>query len=243
MENAGFGTFAQYLGDPLVLTGFGLFLFFGFARSILNSGLLRQVNQGQSFDIIKRLILLGFVSSLVLMVLAFGLKYNRLSKSDQARALSAICSELVDNRQTTGELAGNLTAVLNNSLRVATALREDGDGILRLLFPWENIENNNPMRTPLSIAEMQLVELERSGLQDDDLQRSNLDQQARIIASTIKVTRTTFLSLMDVSQDRYVVFRDAWKANQPITKSTRKILVTCLRSTVTLIGREVSTIR
>ena len=214
----GFASIAQYLSDPLVLTGFGLLLFFGFAHGVLRSGLLRQVNQSQSYDLLKRLILFGFLGAVAVTVLAFGLKYRELSKAEQTAAVRTICTELAENRNTARELAKNSATILNNATIVANALREDSQSIMGLMFPAQNIDSGIVSPSAFKMATQRMELLDNSGKLDSRLERARFELSAQAIASTIQNTGAAMQSLSDMEGKRYVMVRAAWNANQSVIR-------------------------
>ncbi len=67
-----FGKIARHLTNPLVLIGFVLMLLYGIHELLINSGLLSQVDPGESGEIIKLLLYYGFLLGLVLIPFGFG---------------------------------------------------------------------------------------------------------------------------------------------------------------------------
>ena len=67
-----FGKIARYLTNPLVLIGFVLMLVYGIHELLIGSGLLSQVDPGESSAILKLLLGYGFWLGLALLVLGFG---------------------------------------------------------------------------------------------------------------------------------------------------------------------------
>jgi hypothetical protein len=74
-----FGDIAPHLGNPLVLAGFGLFLFFSIHRLLIKSGILPPLAQTDAPAIIKALLRYGFMVAIVIIVLGF--LYSYLSKT------------------------------------------------------------------------------------------------------------------------------------------------------------------
>jgi hypothetical protein len=60
-ELSGFAGIAPYLTNPLVLAGFGLFLFFGLLRALLRSKVMPTVTQRTGGRALLRAINYGFV--------------------------------------------------------------------------------------------------------------------------------------------------------------------------------------
>ena len=76
MDFAGFAKVASYLGEPLVLVGFVLVLFFGIHRLLIEKGIIRPPSNPT--PIVKMLLTYGFVVALVVIILGFGLVGLRL---------------------------------------------------------------------------------------------------------------------------------------------------------------------
>ncbi len=66
-----FGKIARHLTHPLVLIGFVLMLVYGIHETLISSGLLSQVDSGESGEIIKLFLHYGFLLALVLIPLGF----------------------------------------------------------------------------------------------------------------------------------------------------------------------------
>lgn len=77
-----FVQYAPYLQDPLVLIGFFLFLAFSFARALLKQGIIPTLPPGRGFQILRTILLYGFIIGLVLVLLGFGLKYQALRQEE-----------------------------------------------------------------------------------------------------------------------------------------------------------------
>ncbi len=213
-----FSDFAKYLGDPLVLTGFALFLFFGLANAIIRSGLLKQITAKDSFKVLSRLLLLGFIASILITVLAFGLKFRELSKADQHAAISTVQSELSANNITAVEIAGNLEVILRITKVVSQSVRDDGIQISAEFFPWENINPNSDTPTPLMLARAGLQGAQDKGLLEDKLARQKFAASGQAISLAISNSREKLSSLADFDGTRYVVRRVAWESNLPIVR-------------------------
>jgi hypothetical protein len=68
---------APYLSNPLVLAGFGLFLFFGLLRALLKSKVMPTVTQRTGGRALLRAINYGFVVALVVIVLGFAFAWRQ----------------------------------------------------------------------------------------------------------------------------------------------------------------------
>jgi tetratricopeptide (TPR) repeat protein len=78
----GFAEFAPYLEDPLVLSGFALFLFFGALRFVVKR--LPVVTRKVAGVAVLRLVTFGFVLALIVIVLGFGLRFMDLEAVKRA---------------------------------------------------------------------------------------------------------------------------------------------------------------
>jgi hypothetical protein len=66
---------APYLGNPLVLVGFGLMLVFGIHQALLKSGLLAKITSKETAGVLRLLVHYGFVIAVLLMFAGFGLAF------------------------------------------------------------------------------------------------------------------------------------------------------------------------
>ena len=85
MELSGFEAVAPYLEDPLVLSGFALFLFFGALHFVVKR--LPVVTRKIAGIAVLRLVTFGFVLALAVIVLGFGLRFMEV-QSDAGRVAS-----------------------------------------------------------------------------------------------------------------------------------------------------------
>lgn len=69
---------APYLGNPLILTGFVLFLFFGIHRILIKSGIILPLKPRDSGNILQRLLRYGFIIALVVIMLGFALEFFKI---------------------------------------------------------------------------------------------------------------------------------------------------------------------
>ena len=102
-----FAKVALYLKDPLVLSGFVVFVGFLGLRQLLNSGVIPVLQQGQGFKILRLILSYGFVLGLAIVLLGMGLKYRELSEGEQRRAAALVASELEANATVVSELGKN----------------------------------------------------------------------------------------------------------------------------------------
>jgi hypothetical protein len=70
-EIAQFEKIAPYLGNPLVVVGLCLLLFFGVHRALVKAGILAKLSQRQSSAIIRLLLKHGFAVAIITIVLGF----------------------------------------------------------------------------------------------------------------------------------------------------------------------------
>ena len=141
MENLGFEKFAPYLKDPLVLVGFVLLLFFGIARSLIKSRLLTPVSGIKSYRLLQMILLCGFVLSIVVIGLGFGLKYRELSETEQRNAVGLMRRELDANLASVEALRRNTVTMLDIVQRTATSLRSPEVKVIAVLFPAQNLQS------------------------------------------------------------------------------------------------------
>jgi len=71
---AQFSRIAPYLGNPFVVVGFCLFLFFGIHQALLKAGLLVPLSQRQSSAIVRLILNHGF--SVAILVIVFGFAFG-----------------------------------------------------------------------------------------------------------------------------------------------------------------------
>lgn len=221
---------APFLTDDLVLTGFVLFLLFGFLRVIISSRVLSPTSAEDTTVILKRMITGALLITSLVIALAFGFRYKELPKAEQKRAVQAVSSELNTNRKTAAALAGNMASVLEAGLHLAEALRNEDVEILRMLFPWLNIEPNDTTPAASELSHLQLSELAASGLLDDDLQTNRFGEAAVAVVQTINGTETQTKSLTDKDQKRWKMRSTAYEANAGIFRRVTLLDMTDVQS-------------
>lgn len=212
MEKLSFEAIAPYLKDPLVLVGFVLLLFFGIARSLIKSRLLSPVSGIKSYRLLQMILLGGFVLSVVVIGLGFGLKYRELSEAEQRNAIGLMRRELDANLASVEALRRNTVTMLEIVQRTAMSLRSPEVKVLALLFPAKNLQAGNTI-PPKQLALDALSELLASKLDRDKVEMARGDAVAKIIRGTIDRTRPTIESLSDPLRERYIVRDAAWNAN------------------------------
>ena len=119
---SGFTEVAPYLEDPLVLSGFALFLFFGALRLLVKR--LPVVTKKIAGIAVLRLVTFGFVLAIVVIVLGFGLRFMEV-QSDAARIASEHRAQLAEqaNKTLQRELARRVKD-LNTAREQSKALTE-----------------------------------------------------------------------------------------------------------------------
>lgn len=212
-----FDKIAPYLKDPLVLVGFVLVLFFGFARAILRSGVIVPVARQHSFRLLRSMLLYGFLLGLAIIALGFGLKYREMSEAEQAAAIRLLRGELDANIATVEQLRQNTISLLSNMSAVATALRTPDIRVVATLFPASNVDGSD-RQSPSELAVQAATKLLDAGLDHDAGEMAKAQELARAVRRTIEVTRPTIESLGDREQRRYVIVDAAWDAQLPVLR-------------------------
>jgi hypothetical protein len=232
-----FEKIAPYLHDPLVLCGFALALFFGFGRTLLKSGLIPQQTQIGGYRILQRVLLYGFILSIVIILLGFGLKYRELSKEEQRAAASLIVNELKADRGVAGSLAANSATSLETTSELALALRSPASPLLKTFFPYRNIEPDDNTSAPSKMAHERLAEAIASGLPASQAQLDRMNAMARAIRGTLSRTRGALVSLSDGNGTRYRINRSAWNANASEIRRVSVVDLTKLERTYAALER------
>jgi len=217
LENLGFEKFAPYLKDPLVLVGFVLLLFFGIARFLIKSRLLTPVSGIKSYRLLQTILLCGFVLSIMVIGLGFGLKYRELSETEQRNAVGLMHREMDANLASVEALRRNTITMLEIVQRTASSLRSPEVKVLAVLFPAKNLQSGTTT-PPKQLALDALSQLLESKLDRNRVEMARGDAVAKIIRSTIDRTRPTIASLSDPSRERYVIRDAAWQANLPVLR-------------------------
>jgi DNA-binding protein YbaB len=76
--NLDFQKLVPYLKDPLVLIGFFLLLAFSLSRYLIKKGIIGKLPPALSFRILRVILLYGFITGLLLIILGFVLKHQEL---------------------------------------------------------------------------------------------------------------------------------------------------------------------
>lgn len=214
MDSFGFEKVAPYLKDPLVLVGFTLLLFFGFARALFRSGLLKPVAGQRSYRVLQAVMLYGFLLGVLVVVLGFGLKYRDLSEADRRGAVQLLKGEFDANAATVEYLRRNTITMLSIFQETTQILREPGIKTLATLFPKANLEG--VQLPPREMAAEALSSLLDQKLDRNKAEMAKGDAAAKALMATIGRTRATIVSLADSNHERYVITDQAWRANLPM---------------------------
>ena len=221
MESLSFDKIAPYLSDSLVLIGFALLLFFGLARALVRSRLLTPVSGVKSYRILQTLLLYGFVLSVLVIALGFGLKYRDLSAAEQRNAIELLKGEFNANVQAVESMRRNTLTLLTVVQQTVQAVRQPGIVTLTTLFPTKNVLGGT-QPAPRELALAALSELLDKKLDKNQREMARGDAAAKAIRGTIERTRPTIVSLSDAQHQRYMVKDDSWQANASIL---RKIML------------------
>ena len=108
-----FEKIAPFLEDPLILIGFFLFVAFLFLRTLVTKGIIPTLKKDQGYNILRLILLYGFIIGLVLTGLGFGLKYKEISKAEQKNLVVLLQNELDNNIQVISELKKNTESYLS----------------------------------------------------------------------------------------------------------------------------------
>ncbi len=215
MDSFTFEKVAPYLKDPLVLAGFALLLFFGFARALFRSGLLKPVAGQRAYRVLQAVMLYGFLLGLLVVVLGFGLKYRDLSEADRRGAVQLLKGEFDANAATVEYMRRNTITMLTVFQETAQVLREPGIKTLATLFPKENVAGRQQL-PPRDMAVQALSSLLEQKLDRNKAEMAKGDAAAKVLVGTIGRTRATIVSLSDPNHERYVITDQAWEANLPM---------------------------
>lgn len=220
-----FDKVAPYLQDPLVLIGFVLLLFFSLSRSVLKAGIIPVLSGAAGYRIVTRLLLYGFILSLVVIAVGFVLKYQELSEKEQRAAVKLLHQELAGDLRTIEELRKNIENITRNTAVVTDVLRHPGIPLLLTLFPQSNIDPDTVVPASFDLARTQLAQAKSSGLLDDKVEREKFNQAAQAIVGTISRTIGAIESLADVAGTRYQIKSDVWNAHLPILRKVHVVNV------------------
>lgn len=227
-----FAKIAPYLEDPLVLIGFVLFLGFSFCRYLVKHKVIPELPPKFGFIILKQILLYGFLIGLLVIGLGFGLKYEKLSETEQQNAFIMLKNELRHNLTTTSELTKNMANILEKQEIVAQVLRTQGIDIFGVLFPQENV-NSSPSKSVQEMVNSSFDTLVSTGLLNDELQLNRFNAAASQVNLTIDNTLSVLQSLQDKSGLRYTVNDEVWKSNLSIYRKVNTFDVTVFQKSLT----------
>ncbi|WP_424973213.1 hypothetical protein [Dinoroseobacter sp. S76] len=225
-----FEKIAPYLQDPMILTGFGLFLFFGFGRALLKAGILPTLTQAAGYRILSRFLLYGFVLALAVIALGFGLKYRELSRAEQERAVQLLIHELAANLEKVQELDKNIDTITGATETISQILRHPGIKIMSGIFPADNLDPSADLPASLDYSRSALELVADRGLLDDELETQKFNEAAQAITGTIHRTKLAITSLADPNQERYPIATSVWDNHLPILRKVEIISVGDLRA-------------
>jgi hypothetical protein len=220
-----FEKIAPYLQDPLVLIGFMLLLFFGFARTIVKAGLIPQLTRNAGYRVISKILLYGFLLAFAIIALGFGLKYRELSQAEQERAVLLLHQELAGNLAVVVELQKNIATIRGATDALGEVLRHPGIPVMSAMFPAENIDVKSSVPVALDYSRKLLADLRSSGLTENELELNKFNMAADAIVGTIGRTKGAISSLSDTENARYVLRSQVWDANLPILRKIEIVSV------------------
>lgn len=232
-----FKDIVPYLSDPLVLTGFALFVFFGLAKTIVNSGILSPIGGRGRERILLRALTYGFILSVIVIPLSIGLKYRDLSTAEQKRVVAQVEDEVRANLETMNTLVRNLETILRNTNTVGEVLRHPEIRILNAMFPWSNIDLSTTNDPSMVAARGILEDLIASGDLENELERDRLDQASVVISETIGRTISTIEAMSDAEGKRYTISDGNWRANLAVVRKVVLVDLTYLQSFHTRLAR------
>lgn len=225
-----FGKVAPYFQDPLVLVGFFLFLFFGFARYVIKQRIIPQLSERSGYRVLRQILLYGFVLGLIILVLGFGLKYRELSAQEQGNAVSMLRNELQANMNAADQLGRNVATILGMMEKMARLLRDERIPVLNRLFPMENLELGESASPATEMARLGIQRLVADGLHKNALELQRAEAAGAAIRSTILRTQTTVASLADPKRARYSIRSESWQANLPILRKVTIVPISDLQN-------------
>lgn len=90
MNVINFENIAPYLKNPLVLSGFVIFLLFLFFRTIIKSKFIPTITRSSGSKVINRTILYGFIISILVIVLGFSLEFIKHRNNSEIQKLNQL---------------------------------------------------------------------------------------------------------------------------------------------------------
>ncbi|HRH03892.1 MAG TPA: hypothetical protein PLN13_03380 [Bacteroidia bacterium] len=212
-----FEKIAPYLKDPLVLIGFFLFISFLFLRALVVRGIIPTLQQNQGYNILKQILLYGFIIGLFLIGLGFALKYREISEQEQKNLVSLLASELDNNIHVIAELKLNTESFIKEQTEVSRNLRTNGIRILPIMFPIANLNLDSNLNTN-TLAQDAFRKLIDAKLPTNKLEMQKLNAFARAITRTLLTIKQTNENLMDKGRTRYKIENQIWQSNLEVYK-------------------------
>lgn len=227
-ELSAFAKIAVYLKDPLVLSGFVIFVGFLGLRQILQANIIPPLGRGHGFRLLRLLLSYGFVIGLLVVLLGMGLKYRDISEQEQRRAAALVIDELRTNATVVSELEKNSNSLSRIALGVAGILRDERFKILNGLFSAKNIDSRIDQSSLTNLYIERLDWLAESGLWNDaDEKRRAIEACAAIVRFVDRV-QSTIESLTDPQSARYPIARKAYDANLDVIRRINVVDMTKL---------------
>lgn len=124
-----FAEIAPHLGNPLVLTGFALLLFFGIHRALIRSGVLQPAEKSATPGILQQLLRYGFVIALVLVIAGFALAAWRAYLDSRSSGAGGPADALKDH---TERIAKSVEGIAVVQQRTAIEVAEMVEGLRTL---------------------------------------------------------------------------------------------------------------
>lgn len=211
-ELSSFEKIVPYLKDPLVLIGFFLFVSFMLLRTLVTRGIIPTLQQGQGYNIIRLILLYGFIIGLLLIGLGFGLKYKEISKAEQKNLVTLLANELGNNIQVVSELKKNTETFLSEQIEISKSLRTEGIKILPIMFPQINLDLDSNVNTN-TLAQEAFLKLIEKKLPENKLEMKKLDAYAKALTKTLITVKQTNENLQDKDRTRYKMENQIWQSN------------------------------
>jgi hypothetical protein len=223
-----FARVAVYLKDPLVLSGFVVFVGFLVLRQLLQARIIPVLQQGQGFRLVRLFLSYGFIIGLAIVLLGMGLKYRELSTDEQRRAAALIGGELEADLTVVSELAKNVETLSRLGQGLASILRDERFKILAGLFPPQNIDATVEEATLTNLYIERIGWLNETRMWDDVTERRRTEEACGAITRFVDRTRSTVESLSDTQSTRYQITRKAYDSNLDIIRKVHIIDLTNL---------------
>lgn len=219
---SGFETVAPYLKNPLVLIGFFIFIVFLFLRTLIVRGIIPTVGKKDGYNLLRLILLYGFLFGLVLMVLGFGLQYRQLDTEEQRNVVRQLSTEFNDNISVVSELKKNTETFLNISIEMSKVLRTKSITILPILFPQINLDLDSSVNT-IELANEAFDEIVYLNLHQNELEMNRFRATGSVIISAVDKTKATLESLADSQKTRYKFTKQTWEGNLPVLKKIQVV--------------------